>query len=94
MESAYGVLGLPDGAAPDAVRQAYKRVVLGAHPDRVRRATVSAAAQSGALTRGAAQGGSCEQFDRVQAAYATLSGASRSHAARPARGAARDAQRR
>ena len=36
--SAYGVLGLPDGAAPKAVRQAYKRVVLLAHPDRVRAA--------------------------------------------------------
>lgn len=41
--SAYGVLGLPDGAAPEAVRQAYKRVVLAAHPDRVRTALRRAA---------------------------------------------------
>ena len=44
--SAYGVLGLPDGAAPDAVRQAYKRVVLGAHPDRVRCARRAPAAHA------------------------------------------------
>ena len=42
--SAYSVLGLPDGAAPEAVRQAYKRVVLTAHPDRVRAARAPRAA--------------------------------------------------
>ena len=75
--SAYGVLGLPDGAAPKAVRQAYKRVVLTAHPDRVRPHALSALRRSRARSsrRDGTQGGTCAQFDRVQAAYATLSGA-------------------
>ena len=74
--SAYGVLGLADGAAPEAVRLAYKRVVLAAHPDRVRFAVSRTRAPT--RSRGASpQGGTCEQFDKVQAAYATLSGAPR-----------------
>ena len=79
--SAYATLGVDEAASDDAVRAAYLRAVARAHPDRVRSSASASSSRALSLTRALqrfAQGGSADDFRRVQAAYAALRGAAKS----------------